>query len=234
MVRSRLSKRIEQKTKKNLALSILGIILIILLVLKFGIPLLVNLSTLMSGSQNKTETKVQNPSFIAPPVLDSFPQATSSGNIVISGIDSKNQTINLYINDELTDTTKTQDDGRFSFKESIKPGDSSIKTKAVINDKESDFSNTITTSFKNAPPSLNINSPSDSQTFSKDQNAVEIKGTTDPDVKVTINGLWAITDSLGKFSYSLPLQNGENKITVIAQDTAGNQTKKEITVSLSQ
>ncbi len=234
MARSRLSKRIQQKTKKNFILSVLGIILIILLVLKFGIPLLVNFSVLISGSQNKDEAKIPNPSFIAPPVLDSFPQATSSGNIVISGIDSKNQKINLYINDVLIDTVKTQDDGKFSFKESINPGDSIIKAKAVVNEKESDFSNTVTTSFKNAPPSLNINFPSDNQAFSKDQNVVGIKGTTDPDVKITINGLWAITDSLGKFSYNLTLQSGENKVTIIEQDTAGNQAKKEIKVNSSQ
>lgn len=223
----------EQKTKKNFALSVLGIILVILLAFKFGIPFLINFTLFLSGSQSKNEIAVQNPSFIAPPVLDSFPQATSSANIIISGIASKNQIINLYINDELIDASKSKDDGKFLFRESIKPGENIIKVKAVVNNVESDFSNTITTFFRNAPPSLNISFPSDGQSFSKDQNMVEVKGTTDTDVKVTVNDHWAITDSYGNFSYNLPLQGGDNKIKVTATDLAGNKTEKELKITYS-
>ena len=223
----------EQKTKKNFALSVLGIILVIFLAFKFGIPFLINFSLFLSGSQSKNEITVQNPSFIAPPVLDSFPQATSSANIIISGIASKNQIINLYINDELIDTSKAKDDGKFLFKESIKPGENTIVAKAVVNKIESDSSNIIITFFRNAPPSLNISFPSDGQSFSKDQNVVEVKGTTDLDVKVTVNDHWAITDSNGNFSYNLLLQGGDNKIKVTATDLAGNKTEKEIKVNYS-
>lgn len=233
MQRSRLSKRIEQKTKKNLTLSILGIILVALFALKFGIPFLVNFSLFLSGSKNKEEVRIQNPSFIAPPVLASLPDATSSAKIAISGVTLKNRTINFYLNDELIDTVKAKDDGTFSFDATIKPGENTMKSKAVVDSKESDFSNTITVSFKSAPPSLNITSPSDNQSFSKDQNIAEIKGTTDPNVKVTINGLWAISDSVGNFSYNFPLGNGENKISVLAQDSAGNKTAKEIKINYS-
>lgn len=233
MIRSRLSRKTEQKTRKNLALSLLGIILIILLAFKFGVPFLVNLSLFLSGSQNKDETKIENPSFIAPPVLDSFPQATGSAEIVVSGIASKKQTINLYVNDELVDTTKAEDNGKFSFKEAIKPGENIIKVTAVVNNKESGFSNIITTVFRNAPPSLSISSPTDGQSFSKDQNSANVKGTTDANVKVTVNGFWAITDSNGNFTYTLLLQNGENRIKVTATDLAGNKTEKELKVSYS-
>lgn len=234
MVRSRLSRRIEAKTRKNLILNVLGIILAIFLVLTFGIPILANLSMFLSGSKsNQEQSKIQNPSFIAPPVLDSFPEATASANIIISGIAAKKQTIDLYINDDLIDTTVTEDNGRFSFEETIKPGENIIKCKAVVNEKESDFSNIITTSYKSAPPYLSINSPSDNQSFSKDQNIAEIRGVTDTDIRVTVNGFWAITDASGNFSYNLPLQNGENKIRVEAIDLAGNKTEKEIKVNYS-
>lgn len=221
----------EQKNKKNLVLSILGIVLIILLVFKFGIPLLINLSMFVSGSKSKEEVKIQDPSFIAAPVLDSFPQATRSANILISGIASKDQTISLYINEELINKTETKEDGKFSFEETLKPGENIVKTKAAIKNKESEFSNTITIIYKSAPPSLNINSPADGQSFSKDQNSVEVKGTTDSDVRVTINGFWAITDMSGNFSYKLLLKNGENIIKIIAADLAGNKTEKEIKIT---
>jgi hypothetical protein len=233
MIRSRLSKRMEQKTKKNLALNVLGIILVTLLVFKFGVPLLVNFSLFLSGSKNKEEVKVQNPSFIAPPVLDSFPEATASGDIIISGIASKDQAIDLYVNGDLIDTVKAGKDGGFIFKETIKPGENIIKAKSSVNDKESNFSNTVITVFKNAAPSLNINSPTDGQSFSKDQNIANVRGKTDTDVKVTVNSFWAITDSNGNFSYSLPLQNGDNKIKIAATDLAGNKKELEIKVTYS-
>ena len=231
MARSRLSRRIEQKTKKNLLLSILGIILVTLLVFKFGIPLLINLSLFLSGSKGDQEQlESKDSSFIAPPILNSFPQATSSANIIISGISSKNQTIKLYINDSFINETKTKEDGIFSFEEKIEPGESTIKARAVAGDKESEFSKSIAISLKSAPPSLKVSSPSDGQSF-KDQNTADIQGTTDSDVKITVNGFWAITDSNGNFSYKLPLQNGENKIKVIATDIAGNKSEKEIRVT---
>jgi len=224
----------EQKTKKNLLLSVFGIVLVILLVFKFGLPFLVNLSLFMSDSKgNQEQSENKGPSFIAPPILNPFPQATSSANIIVSGVASKNQTINLYINDNLIDSIKTKDDGEFSFKETIKPGESTIKTKAIVGEKESEFSNTITTAFKSAPPSLSIISPTDAQSFSKDQNIAEVKGATDPDTRITVNGFWAITDNTGEFLYKLPLQNGENKIKILATDLAGNKTEKEIKVTYS-
>jgi hypothetical protein len=233
MIRSRLLRRNVQKTKKNLVLSVLGIIVIIVLLLKFGIPLLINLSLFLSGSQNRGDASIQKETFIAPPVLDSFPEATSSANIFISGIASEQQTIDLYINDNLVNTSKTNDEGKFTFEEKIEPGENVIKAKAVIDGKESEFSNTITTIYKSAPPSLKINSPSDGQAYSRDQNTADVKGITDSDVKVTVNGLWAITDGNGVFSYSLPLQNGENKIKIIATDLAGNKSESEIKVTYS-
>ena len=191
-----------------------------------------NLSIFLSGSQN-TETKIQNAVFIAPPVLDFFPEATASANITVSGIASKKQTVNLYINDELTNTAGADNNGKFVFKEVLNPGENTVKTKAVVNNKESDFSNILTISFKNAPPSLNITSPSDNQSFSKDQNTAVIKGTTDADVKVIVNGFWAIVDDSGNFSYTLSLQNGDNHIKIVATDPAGNKNEKEVKVNYS-
>lgn len=223
----------EQKTKKNLLLSILGIILVLLFVFKFGLPLLINLSLFLSGSKGSQEQlDKKDQSFIAPPILNSFPQATSSARITISGVASKDQTISLYINSDLIDETKTEENGNFSFEPTLRSGENTIKVKTVVGNKESEFSKSVTVVLKSAPPSLKITSPSDGQSF-KDQNTVDIQGTTDSDVKITVNGFWAITDNQGLFSYRLPLQNGENKIKIIATDIADNKKELEIKVTYS-
>lgn len=224
----------EQKTKKNLFLSLVGIILVLLLVFKFGLPLLINLSLFLSGSKgNQEQSENKDPSFIAPPILNSSPAATSSAKVVISGVASKDQVVNLYINDNFINKIKTKEDGTFSFEEAIEPGENVIKAKAVVKDKESEFSEPLTLVFKSAPPSLDIRAPIDGQSFGKDQNIADVHGITDPDVKITVNGFWAITDSQGLFSYRLPLQNGENKIKIIATDIAGSRTEKDVKVTYS-
>ena len=236
MKRSRLSKRLEKQSQKTFFLSILGIIVVIALIFKFGIPLLINFSMLASGNKNSQDNEKNNSaSFVAPPVLDPLFDATHSAQINISGKASPKQTINLYVNDDLNEKTETKEDGSFEFKEiSLQTGENKIKTKAITNEKkESDYSNTFTVIFKKDPPSLSIDSPTDGQSFSKDDNSINITGKTDSGSKVTVNGFWAIADSDGKFSYNMRLQDGENSIKVVATDEADNNIEKEIKVKYS-
>lgn len=232
--RSRLTKRIESKTRKSLFLTIFGIIIFLLALVKFGIPALVNLTLFISNSNASKDTVKQDQnSFIVPPILNLLPVATNSANIEISGIGSQNQTISLYINDQLIDKKPTQKDGSFSFTPTLSQGENLVKIKSTENNKDSNFSQSQLVTFKNNPPNLKLDSPSDNQSFSKDQNKAEIKGSTDPKTRVTINGFWVIIDENNSFSYTLPLQNGENQIKAIATDEAGNTTEKDMKVTYS-
>lgn len=238
-MRSRLSTKMKSQSIHTTILSIAGIAVILFLIIKFGIPVMVDSTLFISGMGKTKQAPVVSsaPSFIAPPVLDALPSATNSATIPISGTGQKNQKINLYINGSLVDTANVQDDNKFSFdSETLTTGDNLIQTKATMqgNDKESDFSNQFTVTYIKNAPSLTIDSPSDGQTFSKDDNTADVKGKTDPGVKVTVNGFWAIVDTDGAYSYTLPLNGGQNKITVIATDPANNKTEKNITVNHNQ
>jgi hypothetical protein len=131
------------------------------------------------------------------------------------------------------DKNPTQKDGSFSFKQTLNQGGNTIKVKATENNKDSDFSQVSSVTFGNTPPNLKVDAPSDGQSFSKDQNKIEVKGSTDPQVKITVNDFWAIIDENNNFSYTLPLQNGDNLIKVKATDQAGNTTEKDIKVTYS-
>lgn len=233
MVRSRLSRRQEKQTRKNLILSIIGILIVLFLLIKFGLPLLINFSLFLSGKPTEESNKSKSNVFIAPPLLNSLPQATNSAQMAIKGNSSPNYTIQLYLNNELIDETRTKKDGTFSFEETLSTGENTVKAKAKADNKFSDFSQISTVIFSNTAPKLEISTPTDGQSFSKDQNFIDVKGTTDPDARVTVNGFWAIIHENNSFLYTLGLQNGENKISVIATDQAGNKTEKEIKVSYS-
>jgi bacillopeptidase F len=85
---------------------------------------------------------------------------------------------------------------------------------------------------------LDVSSPSDGQGFNKNQvntgNTINVAGKTDQGVSVTVNGFWAVVDDNNNFSYTLPLQNGDNQIKIVAVDLAGNKTEKDLKVNFSQ
>lgn len=234
MQRSRLSRKLEQQSKKNLFFSLLGIIALFFILIKFDIPLLVNFSGFISNPKNSLEKKENAEIFIPPPVLDSLPQATGSAKIIISGFALEKQEIELFINNDLIDKTSVGKDGTFSFLEDISTGENTIKTRAVVKDKKSEFSKPLIITLRNKTPSLDINSPTEGQAFAKEQNLIDVIGNTDPDVKVTVNGFRAIIDSNGRFTYKLTLKSGENNIKIVGEDDAGNKAEKEIKVTLSQ
>jgi hypothetical protein len=235
MRRSRLTKNVEKRTRKNILLSIVGILIILFLLMKFGVGILVNFSLFLAGSKdNQSQQSTNKIDFLAPPTLNPISSATNSAKIIISGKYTKDTTIELFVNDDLEDETKTDKDGNFAFTPSLKQGSNQIKARAKVDDKKSDFSVTFTVNYSNSAPKLEVTSPSDGQTFKKDQNTASIQGSTDQGVTVTVNGFWAVIDETNNFSYTLPLQNGDNEIKIVAVDQAGNKSEKTLKVNYSQ
>lgn len=236
MRRSRLSKKTEKNTKKTIILSVLGIIIILFLLFKFGIAFLINFSLFITGSNRnqQSNTNKNEISFIAAPVLNPVSQATNSAQIIITGTTEKNQDVYLYINNSQVDQVVSSDKGIFKFIENLEKGSNQINAKVKRNDKESDFSNTLSISYQTSQPKLEVTSPSDGQQFKKDQNTAKVTGKTDFGVSVTVNGFWAQIDDANDFSYNLALQNGDNQIKIVATDQAGNKSEKELRVNYSQ
>lgn len=236
MANSRLSRREIKQSKKKLFYAIAGIIIVLFLLFKFGIPLLTQFSLFIAGGSqaNDTTQTSDKPMFIAPPVLNQQFTATNSAQISVSGTAQTKEQVKLYVNNQVVDTQDTKDDGSFTFNNvTLSQGDNNITAKVKKDTKESDFSNALTITYKNKAPSLDVNSPSDGQSFSKDPSLV-VKGKTDPDAKVTVNDFQAIVNDDGTFSYNMQMQNGDNQLKIVAMDAAGNKTEKDIKVTYSQ
>lgn len=235
--RSRLSRRLEKQTRNTLLLSIFGIAAILFLLVKFGLPLLVNFSLLVSGSKNSQEPPDKNTKvFVQSPILDPLENATNSAKITIKGQVVSKQTVDLYINDELVDKTQAKTDNSFIFEDiTLSSGENVIKAQATTKEgKKSEFSDPITIAYKKDAPKLQVDSPTQDQSFSKDDSPIKVSGKTNPGTRVTVNDFWAIVDEQGNFSYNLHLQNGDNTIKIVATDEAGNKTETEKKVKYSQ
>lgn len=86
------------------------------------------------------------------------------------------------------------------------------------------------TASQNMMP-LTITSPTEGASLTG--MSVVVKGQTAPGADVGINQLDVKADSKGNFSATISLDEGENTITVITNDDAGNMAEKDITVTVA-
>lgn len=230
--RDRLNSAQKRKAIHNILIVVFGFIIIIVLVAIFGEKLLVEYSLLMEKNQGNASTSQdqQDITYVAPPTVNTLPNATNKPQITVNGIGQKNADISLYVNNQLVDKTSVDSSNKFTFSNvALQSGQNTIQTKAAIGDKESAFSDSITISYLKNPPALSIAQPQDGQGFNKSSSpTVSVEGQTDAGAKVTVNGFWAIVDDTGKYNYLYTLNDGDNDIKVVATDAAGNQTTKEI------
>ena len=238
-MQSRLTKTAERKNKKQLILSLVGIIVILFVLFKYGIPALTNLSLFLSSKNSSSVPTTTSTAVVPPPILTQSFSATNSATISVDGTAQANQTIQLFVNDTLVDSKPTDNNGLFHFAGvNLTQQQNTIQAKArSMNSGQarlSDFSDSWMVAYLQKAPTLSIDNPHDNDSFDSSHPTVVVSGKTDPNIKVTVNGFWAIVDSNGNYSYTLSLQNGDNHIVVVATDAAGNTTTQQITVHHSQ
>lgn len=72
------------------------------------------------------------------------------------------------------------------------------------------------------PPPLEITQPPNDQVSS--ESTVLIEGQTDPEATISVSGQLVALDKGGQFSFRVPLNSGENQISVVATSKSGKTT----------
>ena len=237
MPESRLARRSLKQNRKQLYTSLAGIVGVIFFAFVLGPTLIGAFGDLIDRVTGKSsQQEVIKPSDeIQPPSIDALPVATPSARIKVTGkSDYPNGEVELHVNGSLYDVKGLDDKHIFEFDDVLlNDGDNLIKARLSIGDKKSDFSEEKRVSYTKKAPKLELSFPQDRQSFTKADQQINVRGTTDPENSVNVNGFVAIVDSVGNFAYNLNLHEGENKIMISAKNSAGNTTDKEIIVSYS-
>lgn len=226
----------ERHRQKKYKSQILGYLFLLIVVVIFvatvGVKILINTSLFIFGLTQKNKSLTSNNNTVAeiilPPEIFDFPDATNASSLKINGRTSAQKNLLIYVNDELQKEL-TPDNDTFDTEVQLQKGTNSLYL--LIDDrqnKQKKQSKLYTIVYKDEKPFLEITSPRDQEKTSKEE--IHIVGKTDKEVFVRINSLPVVTDSEGQFSYQFKLQIGDNKITVEAQDIAGNSEIKELTV----
>lgn len=235
---SRLNRRINNESKKQIYLSLLGIIILVFLIFRFGGSVIGFISDFFIGINESQEDTGNNneQTFVQAPVLNPVPVATDSAAIYVSGIlQQEDAKVILFLNNDELGEIEIGKDGAFVKRiTGLKEGDNEIKAQAKTKDrKTSAFSKIYTVNFSKKGPDLEVSSPSENQEFKKGSEEITVSGKTNPDSTVTVNGFRAVVDGNGNFSYYLKLNDGENTITIVSTNNAGLSTKKEVKVRYS-
>lgn len=221
-----MAKREERTTiRKVISLSILTVILGIFL-FTLGIPILGRFADFLEIIFKKDGEQLANVAKTPqPPTFDELPQATNSAKLAVSGFASDGEIIEIYLNGEKVGQVKVLDK-KFIYEDLVlKDGANIISAKAVVDDKQSDLATTKTVVLDKEAPKLEIETPSENQSFSG-INRIKVSGKTDRDAQVFANGFLASVDIDGKFEVLVPVGEGETTIEIKAVDLAGN-TKTE-------
>lgn len=233
-MRSRLARRSEKQTKRQLYISVGGIIAVLFILYQFGPIALTRTGTFLDSLFGKNIAQINYLSN-APyqtPSLDPLPTATPSGQLTISGkTNYNNGTVEIYVNDNLEKETDVLDTGDFHSTVTLTSGENIIKARYVSGKKMSGFTQEYQVTYVKDAPTLDISYPSDNASFSKGDQQITVTGKTNANSAITVNSRIAIFAGDGTFSYPLNLSEGENKITIVATNTAGKTTSKKITVS---
>ncbi|PIP63330.1 hypothetical protein CO165_03590 [Candidatus Roizmanbacteria bacterium CG_4_9_14_3_um_filter_33_18] len=228
----RLERVQEKKMKNTIALYVVILFIVLYFIFTFGIKLLLNTSSFISGlfPQPSIKPIAKTEDSFNSIDISSIPQATNSAKIIVSGSILNFDILDFYLNAKKVKEIELSSD---TFSEEIgdlEKGDNDVYIKAKSRDNKIE-KNTITYKvfYKNDRPKLEISDPSDNSTTNNQE--IKVKGNTDKETYIHINDLPVVVDANGSFETSVRLKDGDNQIVATAQDIAGNIETKTIKVT---
>lgn len=230
MPSSRLNKLDETKSIRSAVFYVVLTLILVFSIFKWGIPAFINAIAYVGGASSGTTTG----GFKVPPqdpVLFPLSDATFSGVIKVQGVAQSEQKIQLVLNGQSMDEIDTDANGDFSFDSvPLIDGINVIGVKAISQTGlESRIVDTQVI-YDSQIPVIELESPSEGAEFYGQNKNLEIRGTIKEEGELKINGNLVYTAGNGDFSSRLTLKEGENQITIVASDMAGNTVEKSLIV----
>ncbi|MFA6512906.1 MAG: hypothetical protein WCT34_01790 [Patescibacteria group bacterium] len=228
----RLERVQEKKVKNTIAVYAIILFVVLYLIFTFGIKLLLNTSSFVSGlfPQPSVKPLSKTEDSFSSVDISSIPQATNSARIIVSGSTLNFDILSFYVNSQKVKEIELTSD---IFSEEIGDlvkGDNNLYVLAKSKDNKT-RKNTITYKvfYKSDKPKLEITEPADNSTTNNQE--IKVKGNTDKETYIRINDLPVVVDADGSFETSVRLKDGENQVVATAQDVAGNIETKTLKVT---
>ena len=232
--RSRLERQKDSKLAKKTVLMGTLTVLVVVLLLIFGIPLLIQLSVFLGGLQKGEIVNFDGdeiPPFV--PRLSLPFTATSTASIRISGLAEPGVKVFLSRDGQDAGEVLAGEDGEFIFRDVfLEEGQNLL---SVIAEDEtgnrSESSTGISVFLDKTAPKLDILKP-EGEGATTEEVDFRLEGSSERGVSVRVNERVAIVDGEGNWYFVLPLLEGKNEVEVKATDEAGNETSRKVEITL--
>ncbi len=223
----------EKRTTRNAVLLLLLSAGLLLFLLFFGIPSLINFALLISNLKSSS-TPITQEDKTPPdqPLIGELPQYIKTDKILVSGRAEAGSTLKVFQQSQVVKEIVVDDKSLYSIELTLEKGKNTISVVAV--DKAgntSESSRIAVVIYDLEPPTLEVTKPKDGDTFFSDNKTIDVEGVVEQASRVTVNERLAIVGADGKFNYKFTLSEGENAITITALDPAENKTEKQIKVT---
>ena len=229
------SRRAKTESKKMFRQTVLMFFLSVVIILVFLFVILPLFLKLVS-KQSSGDDSNQDSLVIQTPLISTPITATNSAKLTISGFGQKNTQVYLLLNGSEHQKVTIEDEaGNFDIPIELRAGENRIKLYAENENKEqSNLSSEYLVIYDNEPPSIELESPTDGQKIELRKNQLlTIKGTSEPEAKIDLNGRIIRVGKEGLFSTTYQLNEGENKLNFVVTDLAGNTTSVERVVNFN-
>jgi hypothetical protein len=220
--------RYKQSQNKNKSrFYILLSVIFIIVMIKWGVPLFMNLVAGTGSYRVATGKDIIPPQS---PIISALPEATNSANITVEGFTESGARVELLINDVVDSVSIADEAGSFLFDSRLILGQNRVQLRAKDEAGNESMSEVALIYFDNKPIDLVVSSPKDgSEYFGKINQVIDVKGSVDkPNSQVLVNNSFVQVDRNGSFVFRFMLSGGENTIKVVASDSAGNFAEKTL------
>lgn len=226
----RSDKYIAEELNKRLKWSLIGIFAFIsvgLILINFFGPQIGGLFGFISinrNQENPTPSKA-----ISVPSFSELPKATNQDSISVSGYSATGTTVKLFVNGPEVGSSPAGEDGKFMFENiPLISNRNTIYAKAVDGDgNESEKSETYIITVDKEKPKLEVSQPNNGEKIKNLDERVLVKGKVNEKAKITINEKLVVQKPDLSFEYLLGVSEGDVKISIKAEDEAGN-SKTEV------
>lgn len=234
MYRSRLQKIEEKRNVKKAAWLVIITMGIIAALVMWGVPLLVRVAVIL-GDLNASRRPISKTDLIPPPaptLLLPY-EATNSATLTVKGWSEPGSTVYLTVNSEVVGSVLASEAGNFElFDVGLSTGQNDIVAVAVDQAGNKSLESVpARLGYYHGEPELEIESPVTGQTITGGEKEVEIKGTTGAGSRLTVNDRLVVVAPDGRFNYRHALNEGENVVVIKARDGAGNEARRELTIT---
>ncbi len=208
-----------------------GLGLFVIFMAVFGLNFLINIGVWFNGLVSNEPEEVQaRDEFFGTLFVNNPPAATNSASLIISGNTTEFDTVTFIINDEEVKEAQVLNADSFTEKiGALKPGSNTVQVIATATkQKQTKESDVFTIKYINTKPKIEISEPANGAEITKDE--IVIKGSTDKNNSVEIDGAPVVVSATGTFEEEVRLKDGENLIEILAIDEAGNEEKIELKI----